>query len=136
MRVPTRGRLRRCQHVTALDSPEGWVYRVAVNLANSRWRRRRAELRANERHGMPTEAAPSGASETKLLVQGILSQLSRDQRAALILRYMLGFSAQDAAELLGTTPGAVRARTHRGLEQLRILSESLHSRREESRHGS
>ena len=127
---------RRWQHVSALDSPEGWVYRVAVNLANSTWRRRRAELRANERHGIPMEAAPCGVSETKLLVQGILSQLSHDQRAALILRYMLGFSAQDAADLLGTTPGAVRARTHRGREQLRALSESLHARTEESHHGS
>lgn len=45
---------RRWSHVSELQSPEGWTYRVAVNLADSSFRRRRAEQRARERHGPVT----------------------------------------------------------------------------------
>ena len=36
---------RRWSRVSGMASPEGWAYRVAVNLATSRWRRQQAERR-------------------------------------------------------------------------------------------
>lgn len=41
----------RWEHVAALESPDGWVFRVAYNLANSTLRRRSAERRARARLG-------------------------------------------------------------------------------------
>jgi DNA-directed RNA polymerase specialized sigma24 family protein len=41
--------LDRWDHVAAMDNPTAWAYRVAINLANSRFRRRRAERRARRR---------------------------------------------------------------------------------------
>lgn len=108
-------------HVSGLGSPEGWTYRVAVNLANSRWRRQRAERRARIRHGSATERAHMAPVETQLDVRNALRALSEPQREAVILRYMLDLSAEQAAEVLGSTPGAVRALTHRGAERLRSV---------------
>jgi DNA-directed RNA polymerase specialized sigma24 family protein len=40
--------------VRVMDNRRAWLRRVALNLAASRYRRRRAEWRANRRHGEPT----------------------------------------------------------------------------------
>ena len=39
---------RHWKKVSALDKPEAWVRRVAINLANSHFRRRKAERKARE----------------------------------------------------------------------------------------
>ncbi|GGI04965.1 hypothetical protein GCM10011354_11720 [Egicoccus halophilus] len=110
---------RRWSHVSTLESPEGWTYRVAVNLANSAWRRRRAQRRARERHGPSGTVVDPDPVEDQLWVRSALRELSVEQREAVILRYLLDLSAEQAADVLGTTPGAVRARTHRAVERLR-----------------
>jgi RNA polymerase sigma-70 factor, ECF subfamily len=40
--------------VRAMHNRRAWLRRVALNLAASRYRRRRADSRANRRHGEPT----------------------------------------------------------------------------------
>ena len=66
---------RRWSEVSRLASPEGWTYRVAINLANTRWRRSRAERRARQRHGAPeTITAPVDVGTT-LLVRSALREL-------------------------------------------------------------
>src|SRR6478752_8616141 len=45
----------RWSHVAAMDSPEAWVYRVALNLARSQFRRSRAERRALQRSTVARE---------------------------------------------------------------------------------
>lgn len=49
----------------------------------------------------------------------LLAGLTDRQRDALILRIMSGFSAEEAAGILGSTPGAVRITQHRALKRLR-----------------
>jgi DNA-directed RNA polymerase specialized sigma24 family protein len=39
----------RWDHVRALDTPEAWTWRIAMNLATSTFRRRSAERRARRR---------------------------------------------------------------------------------------
>jgi RNA polymerase sigma-70 factor (sigma-E family) len=110
---------RRWSSVSTLASPEGWTYHVAVNLANSAWRRRRAERRARERHGSAEMVVDRVPIEDQLWIRSALRELSSEQREAVILRYVLDLSAEQTAAVLGTTPGAVRARTHRAVERLR-----------------
>jgi RNA polymerase sigma-70 factor (sigma-E family) len=118
---------RRWSHVSTLASPEGWTYRVAVNLANSGWRRRQAERRARERHGPPDDVVDPVAVEDQQWVRSALQSLSDEQREAVILRYVLDLSVEQTAAVLGTSPGAVRARTHRAMERLRpLLHPDLH----------
>jgi RNA polymerase sigma factor (sigma-70 family) len=109
----------RWTHVRALDSPIGWCFRVGANLGRSRIRRRSAESRALARHG----ARPDGYSDAdvpdRLAVREALAQLTEPQRRAVILRYYLGLSSVEAAQVLGSSSDAVRAQLHRALTTLR-----------------
>jgi len=49
----------------------------------------------------------------------LLDQLPDKQREILVLRVVVGLSAEEAAEAVGSTPGAVRVAQHRALARLR-----------------
>lgn len=53
----------------------------------------------------------------------LMQQLPESQRELLNLRVAVGLSAQETAEALGMTPGAVRVAQHRALNKLRSLME-------------
>ena len=55
--------------VRSMRSPQAWTHRVAINLANSHYRRRQAEPRANERSS-PRGGAAAVGTGTELLVVG------------------------------------------------------------------
>ena len=55
-------------------------------------------------------------------IAGLLSELPPLQREILILRVASGLSAEEAADTLGTTAGAVRVAQHRALGKLRALA--------------
>ena len=56
----------------------------------------------------------------------LLQQLTPRQREILILRIAVGLSAEETAEAVGSTPGAVRVTQHRALSRLRALVSPLH----------
>ncbi|MBB3039665.1 RNA polymerase sigma-70 factor (ECF subfamily) [Hoyosella altamirensis] len=58
-------------------------------------------------------------SESSRRVQELLNSLSPEQREILILRVIEGVSAQEAAEIVGSTAGAVRVAQHRALAKLK-----------------
>lgn len=58
---------------------------------------------------------------TRELVADLLAQLNTQQREVLILRIALGHSAEETAQLIGSTAGAVRVSQHRALARLRVL---------------
>lgn len=49
----------------------------------------------------------------------LLEQLPDKQREILVLRVVVGLSAEETAEAVGSTPGAVRVAQHRALARLR-----------------
>lgn len=49
----------------------------------------------------------------------LLDQLPDKQREILVLRVIVGLSAEETAEAVGSTPGAVRVAQHRALARLR-----------------
>lgn len=65
----------------------------------------------------PEEAALVGDSSNR--VRALLNTLSERAREIIILRVFVGLSADDTAEIVGSTPGAVRVAQHRALTQLR-----------------
>jgi RNA polymerase sigma-70 factor (sigma-E family) len=111
----------RWETVGDLESPVGWAYRVGVNLGNSWFRRRAAERRARQRHGPDAEVHRDRDVADRLAVPEALQQLTRQQREAIVLRHFLGLSTHETAEVLGSTPGAVRGLTHRASGVLRDL---------------
>ncbi len=111
---------------TFLDvaDPEAWLRTVAVNLARTRWRRRRL-LDTMIRTGRvtPTPESVPGADPTRVLLVAALAKLSRPTRETIVLHHMADMSVQEVAEQLGVPVGTVKARLSRGRA---LLAELLH----------
>lgn len=67
----------------------------------------------------PEELAMKGAVSARMAQ--LLLELPANQREILNLRIGAGLSAEETAEALGTSPGAVRVAQHRALAKLRAL---------------
>jgi len=97
------------------DRPEGWVTRVASNLAIDRYRRRRRPP--------PVMTGPVGLVDPHLGERGdlvaALRQLPRRQREAVVLRYLGDLSEAQVALEMGCSIGAVKSHGARGLTSLR-----------------
>lgn len=97
-----------------LDAPGAWVRRVAMNLATSRFRRRRAERRANRRlHGgaRSDHHDPDGAAV--VAVRAALQRLGVDHRTVLVLRHYLDLPVAEVAHIMGRSASAVTSLTNR-----------------------
>ena len=85
-----------------MTSPEGWTYRVALNVVRSLARRRLLERRLLPRLvNRTTIPAPAGE------VWALVRDLPRRQRVAVVLRYVGDFDEQDIALVMGVTRGTV-----------------------------
>jgi RNA polymerase sigma-70 factor, ECF subfamily len=104
---------QRWSAVSACDSPEAWVRRVATNLAISRWRRARtARLLAGRDPGTPKHV-PEISTDTIALVAGLRTLPSR-QRTVLVLYYLADLPVEQIAAELGCPAGSVKAWLSRG----------------------
>lgn len=110
----------RWDKVAAMANPRAWLYRTAMNLACSWFRRIGAERRAFVRHGVPVGAADSTAEAAQAMaLRQALQRLPVKQRTALVYRYCLDLPVSEVASLMGTTDAAVRQMTSRGAAALR-----------------
>lgn len=128
---------RRWERVSRLQSPGGWTWRVARNLANSHLRRRQAERRAHARLAArePDVAGPADEGDAHA-VRRAVSQLPERQRQVLVLRYYLDWSVQATADEMAMSPDAVRSLTKRAITVLREdLAVGVPKVFEEDRHG-
>ncbi|MEV4141445.1 sigma-70 family RNA polymerase sigma factor [Dactylosporangium sp. NPDC049742] len=104
-----------------LDRPDLYaqtmVVRAAIDETRRPWWRR--ERSAGDRVPDVAQADPSGAADERLTVRRALQAVPVRQRAVLVLRYYLGMTAEEAAEVLGIRAASVRSQTTRGLANLR-----------------
>jgi RNA polymerase sigma factor (sigma-70 family) len=98
------------------DNAQGWVSRVATNLALDVVRKR--ARRPARDAGAPVDVAYR-AAERADLVDALLA-LPRRQRDVVVLRYLADLSERDVAETLGCKVGTVKRHAHRGLAALRL----------------
>lgn len=112
--------LERWNQVRNHNSPSAWLFRVAFNLAHSRFRRLDAERRAIRRLE-PDQPATSftNAVLDRTALKTALLELPPYQRRVIVLRYYLELSVEDAAQYLGNTESSVKSATHRALSGLR-----------------
>lgn len=103
------------------DRPEAWVYRVAFNLARSRWRRRGAERRAYARHGVAGDASVDHGpvTTTAVVVREAVAALPPRYRQVVACRYLADLSVADTAVAMGCAEGTVKSLTHKALAALR-----------------
>ena len=107
--------------VRHLGAPGAWTHRVAINLANSHFRRASAEVRAKRR--LREEESVRKDSDldpaTAIDIRRAVSSLPRRQRTALILRYYLDMSVRDVAEAMDCPEGTVKTLTSKSIASLR-----------------
>ncbi|WP_068799719.1 RNA polymerase sigma factor ShbA [Pseudonocardia sp. HH130630-07] len=68
-------------------------------------------------------------------LSGLLAVLGPRQAEIVTLRIAVGMTAEETAEAVGSTPGAVRVAQHRALQRLRRELDALEVRRESARPG-
>ncbi len=83
-----------------------WLHRIVVNACLDRLRRRQAR---------PTVALPA------IVIEDAMAQLPVEQRAAITLVDLQGFSVADTAQVLGIAEGTVKSRCARGRAKLAVL---------------
>lgn len=70
-------------------------------------------------HADTPVAARENSTDTAMDVARALAGLSRDDRAALLLRFHLDLPMAEVGRVLGVTEGAARVRVHRALARIR-----------------
>jgi RNA polymerase sigma-70 factor, ECF subfamily len=99
-----------------------WIAKIAVNRA-------RDLLRAERRRGFAgLDEEMEGPPRTD--VSGLLvavAALPREQREAVVLHHVLGFSLREAAEIVEAPEGTVTSRLGRGVARIRQMTEAEHA---------
>ena len=107
-----------------------WLHRIVVNACLDGMRRRRSKptdpLPEEQDRDIGLADARSAAdaqdvSDRRTDVLAALRQLTDEQRAALVLVDMEGYTVEEAADLLNCAPGTVKSRCSRGRARLAPL---------------
>ncbi len=111
-----------------------WLYRIAVNAAISRKRKKRAEYSVEQTQSV-TGDEPLDRSERvderllreerATLIQTALAKLPEEFRVVLVLREMEAFDYEAISETLDLPVGTVRSRLHRARLQLKEILSKL-----------
>ena len=112
--------VKTCQHwetVRAMDAPGAWVHRVGINLAISRARRRRTELRVVQREGARrADGRRRGRRPARRRGgPGRGGRAARRRAGRVVLRFHADLSVAQTAAALGMPEGTVKTRTRRAL---------------------
>lgn len=114
-----------------------WLHRVVVNACLDRARRRKVRrtepLSDDDDQAPPTRAEAveetAEQGERRAAVLAALRRLPEEQRAALVLVDMEGYSVDEAATVLDCAPGTVKSRCSRGRARLLPLLAGWHDER-------
>lgn len=113
--------------------PVPWIYSIAHRTFLDEARRtKRAVVRVGDEDALPEIAADlegqtvdrrDDGADPELVQAALdaLASLPAQQREAVVLTKLEGKSVAEAAEIAGTTVGAMKVRAHRGYEALRNL---------------
>ena len=100
-------------------APTTWLHRIVVNACLDRVRRRAARpADPLPEHDVPARGDAVGSRLTGIDVEAALRTLPIEQRSALVLVDMYGWSVEDAAQVLDCPSGTVKSRCARGRARL------------------
>ena len=109
--------------VTTYEQPRAWLFRVATRLALNYRRDRRSEIQALDLSAaeVHTLAAPDPAARRaqRDAIEAALLALPKRLRAALILRDVYGYRAEEIARMLQMSRPAAKMAVSRAREQFR-----------------
>jgi RNA polymerase sigma factor (sigma-70 family) len=99
----------------------GWLYRTAVNAANSKLRRDRTRVERER-----TRAVPDGQTDKstewrqiKEVLDTCLAELPQDSQSLLIERFFLDRTQSELAEMLGVDQATISRRLRKAVDELR-----------------
>ncbi|MFD0050889.1 sigma-70 family RNA polymerase sigma factor [Actinomycetes bacterium NPDC127524] len=100
---------------------KAYLFRIATNIWIDQHRRRKAEI--VDVYPMEMVQDPSGSIQFQTLenMEFLLKHLTPKQFAALLLTDVFLFKAEEAADIIGTTRGAVYASLERGRSALKSI---------------
>ncbi|GII28708.1 RNA polymerase sigma factor SigM [Planotetraspora mira] len=110
-----------------------WLRRIVVNACLDRMRRKPVRPVADDELIEAADREVSLADQTdeheiSMEIEAALKRLPIDQRAALVLVDMMGYSVEDAAIVLDVPAGTVKSRCSRGRAKLVPMLSHLRSR--------
>jgi RNA polymerase sigma-70 factor (sigma-E family) len=106
------------------DAAHAYAARTLVNtyLADKRLKRTGEVLTGT----LPERPGEPPAPETRIVVLDALATLPPKGRAVVVLRYWADLSVEQAADVLGCSPGNVKSQSARALDKLRaVLGEAM-----------
>jgi len=118
--------MRRAPHLSQRVVLGGWLFNV-TRFASAKERRGRQRRQYHEREAAtmrPERAEPDRSADSRPLdplLDDALGSLSRADRDAVVMKYLLGKSHREIADALHTTEGNARQRIFRSLGKLRSI---------------
>lgn len=111
---------------TLHPNPEALLFRIARNSWIDMMRRKATLSRLLELEPFKTEEIPEhGVFEMEATFQALQEHMSPLQQAVFLLRDVFGHSGMEAADILDTTEGAVKAALHRARQTLPAVRHAL-----------
>jgi RNA polymerase sigma-70 factor (ECF subfamily) len=105
------------------SSLRSWLYRIATNTSLDAMKRRSNRIVPIDRvHPADPHDGPAARYERRESLESALGaarDLPQNQRAVLVMREMLGFSARETADALGTSVAAVNSALQRARATIR-----------------
>ena len=117
---------RQAPSLTNLRTLTGWLYTTsrfaAAQVVRTEQRRKAREQKAYIMNETSAEAAPDPEwDRVRPALDGVMDQLNKRDREALLLRYFSGCAFAEVGLSLGLSEDAARKRVDRALEKLRAL---------------
>ena len=110
---------RNLDHFRGDASPYTWLYRIAVNEALMRRRRKTLPTTELVETTLPGGEDAYAAADARAFLVEQLRALPIECRTAVVLRDVEGLTNEEVARVLGVSLAAAKSRIHRGPMQLR-----------------
>ena len=119
-----------------------WLHRIVVNVCLNRVAARQKrptvplldQLEDEHRSDLVDHDDPYAAADSRRDMAALLARLPEEQRLAIVLVDVEGYSVAEAAEALGVAAGTIKSRCARG--RARLAAVLLHTRKTAARSGS
>jgi len=98
-------------------SPIALLYRIAINLKIDAWRRSQHEAVSGNPDTTPAYSEP----EEQVYLRRLVARLPESEQNLLLMRYWIGLTHREIADITGEPAGTVRRRSTELLEELRQM---------------
>jgi len=97
-----------------------WMYMIVQNACIDLLRKEsiRPQLTESDEAGIQESTSFADQSDTKVIITQALTTLPDDQRLALTMTVIEGYTTAEAAAIAGVAPGTIKSRCARGKEAL------------------